>query len=203
MHTLGDAKEILYRTVLNLRSDTEPKDTPVIFDSATKEMSWGWIFYYNNEKYRSTGEISDMWVGQGPIFFNRTSGDVRVFGSSCKLDIELRDYESELAADGGHWCLWITGPQARPEAIFQIKNALAINSAEALKLLPILPCCLFSGKRRHLEWMASKLAKFELETRVELMHGSDPAAEPFLLPEGMISPSAAQAYHQKWDIRDH
>ncbi len=203
MFTLNDAKETLYRTVLDRRSDTAPQDTPAIFDSATNETAWGWVFYYNNAKYLESQDHRDMWVGQGPIFFNRSTGDIRVFGSGCDVDRELRDYESELAADNGYWCLWITDTQSLAEAIARLKNALAINTTDAVKLLPQLPCCLLSGKRRHLEWLASKFGEYSLGTRVELHLGYDPASKPFLLPEEMINPSAAQAYHHKWDVRGY
>jgi hypothetical protein len=107
-----------------------------------------------------------MWVGQGPIFFNRTTGDIRVFGSGCDFDMELRDYESELAASNGHWCLWLTDDHSRPRVIVRLKGSLAINTSSASKLVTHLPCCLFSGKRRHLEWMASKLTECSTLTSI-------------------------------------
>ncbi len=203
MFSLEDAKATLYRTVLDRRTDTAPKDTPAILDFATTETSWGWIFHYNNARYLETREIQDQWVGQGPIFFNRTSGDIRQFGSGCDFDMELRDYESELAAANGQWCLWITDAQTRPQAVARIKNALAINTAIAARWLTHLPCCLFSGKRRHLEWLATKLSEYSIGTNVDLQLGSDPSVQPFVLPEHMINPTAAQAFHQKWDVRGY
>jgi hypothetical protein len=42
-----------------------------------------------------------------------------------------------------------------------------------------------------------------LDSHVDLQLGDDPASQPFLLPEEMINPTAAQAYHQKWDVRGY
>ena len=200
MHTLDEAKQILYQTVLNLRPGTPLRETPKIFDSSTRETSWGWIFYYNNAQYFETRDFQDMWVGQGPIFFNCSTGEIKVFGSGCNLDNALREYEDELAAVNGFWCLWISDSHSRPEAVFRLKNALAINTADASKLIPIVPFCMFSGKRSHLQWLVTKFAEYSLETYVELHPGDDPALKPFLLPEQMLAPSAAQAYHGKWNV---
>jgi len=203
MFSIDDAKEILYKSVLRRRPDTPPEDTPVILDFATIEKPWGWVFFYNNDKFLETREFLHQWVGPGPIFFNRESGDIREFGSGSNLGDELEDYESELAAAGGQWCLWIDEGKPRAKAIIHLKNALAITTPDAAKMVPLLPCCLFSGIRRHLQWMADKLSEYSIDTRIDLQHGDDPAYQVFVLPEEMINPTAAQAFHHKWDVRGY
>ena len=201
MISLDDAIETLYRTVLDRREDTAPEDTPAI--TSTTEKPWGWVFYYNNAHFAATGDIAHMWVGPGPIFFNRTTGEIRQFGSGCEFDRELADYESELAASGGQWCLWLTDQQTRAQAVARIKNALAINTSVAAEWITDLPCCLFSGHQRHLTWMADKLAEYSIDANVDLQMGPDPAVRPFILPEQMLNPTAAQAFHEKWDVRGY
>jgi hypothetical protein len=199
-HTVDDAKSVIYDTVLHRRDGTAPEDTPVIFDEYTVETTWGWIFHYNNERFRQTREVGCQWVGHGPIFFNRQSGEIRQFGSGCNLDHELQDYENELAARDGSWCLWLSSKQERSAAIVRVKTAFAINTAAAKDMVPSLPHCLFSGVRRHLEWVATHLNSLGVSTEITIEQSAGVAQTAFELPEQMINPSLAQAYHQRWDV---
>jgi hypothetical protein len=199
-HSLDDAKDLIYDTILHRQNGTAPEDTPVIFNESTIAKPWGWIFFYNNERFHQTRDISCQWVGPGPIFFNRNTGDIRQFGSGCDLDHELHDYENELAAADGSWCLWLSGSQDRAATIFKLKTAFALNTIAAKKMVPSLPCCLFSGKRTHLDWVATHLHNLGVATDITLEQSTDIAQNAFVLPEQMINPSLAQAYHQRWDV---
>jgi hypothetical protein len=199
-YSLEEAKFVIYDTVLHRRVGTALEDTPVIFDEDTIEKPWGWIFFYNNERYRQTGDFPCQWVGQGPIFFNRDNGEVRVFGSGCKLDDELYDYEMELAAKNGSWCLWLTADQERKTTIVKLKSAFSLTTSDAMRMVPKLPHCLFSGVRRHLDWVARQLTEHNIATDVTLEESPDVAQSIFTLPEGMINPSLAQAYHKRWNV---
>ena len=110
-HSLNDAKTVIYATILHRVGGTAAEDTPVILDEYTIEKPWGWIFFYNNERYHQTGNFECQWVGQGPIFFNRESGEIRCFGSGVALNQEIDDYEMELVAKNAAWCLWLSADQ--------------------------------------------------------------------------------------------
>lgn len=198
--SVQDAKSIIYDTVLSRKSGTPAVDTPVIFDCATIEKTWGWVFYYNNEHYHQTRDIRRQWVGPGPIFFNRYTGDIREFGSGCDLDHELYDYEMELSAANGSWCLWLSVDQDRTATILKLKNGFAINTSQAKQMVPALPHCLFAGKRRHLDWVAGHLNDHGVKTDIKLEQSATLAQQAFVLPEHMINPSLAQAFHQSWDV---
>ena len=64
-HTLDDAKAVIYDTILHRQDEAAPEDTPVIFDEWTIDKPWGWIFFYNNERYRQTRDFKWQWVGSG------------------------------------------------------------------------------------------------------------------------------------------
>jgi hypothetical protein len=200
MYSFADAERMLYATVLRPDEHSPAEERPVIIPEYTQERPWGWVFFYNNERYRQTRDFRDQWIGPGPIFFNRETGEVRRFGSGCNLADELDDYEAELAARGGYWCLWITGDQHRPQVVVRLKSLLALTTQQAAAMVPALPVCLFSGARRHLDWMAKRCQDHGIACEVRLEHGSAPGGRTFDLPAWMINPSPAQAYHEKWDV---
>lgn len=199
-HTLADAKAVIYDTILHRRAGTAPEETPVIFDECTIEKPWGWVFFYNNERYFRTRDHRWIWVGPGPIFFHRESGEIREFGSGANLEEEIYDYEMELAAHDRSWCLWLTADQDRMKAIVNLKAALAIATQQAQAMVPALPHCLFAGIRRHLDWVAQRFADRGVTTEITLERAADVAQSVFTFPEQMINPSLAQAYHQRWDV---
>lgn len=199
-YSLQDAKTEIYDSVLHRQTGKAPEDTPVLLDEFTIEKPWGWIFFYNNERYRQTGELRWEWVGPGPIFFNCNTGEIRQFGSGCNLDDELYDYEMELAAKDRAWCLWLTAEQERKQLILKLKNAFAITTQDAVTMVPALPHCLFFGLRRHLDWVARHLSDQGVATRIELETAPHTAQFGFTLPDQMINLSLAQAYHKRWDV---
>ncbi|MCA9094621.1 MAG: hypothetical protein KDA68_14135, partial [Planctomycetaceae bacterium] len=62
------------------------------------------------------------------------------------------------------------------------------------------PHCLFAGKRRHLDWVAGHLNDHGVKTDIKLEQSATLAQHAFVLPEHMINPSLAQAFHQSWDV---
>jgi len=197
--TLDQAKAEIYK-VLQRKPGTAPEATPALFEEHTVEKPWGWIFHYNNERYVRSGDIHWMWVGHGPIFFNRDTGEIRQLGSGCDRARELSDYENELAARNGSWCLWLSDDQERAATIFKLKTAFSLNTTAARALVPKLPHALFAGMRRHLEWVAAELVSLGVATTITLEQATDVAQQHFVLPEHMINRSLAQAYHQRWDV---
>lgn len=199
-HTLDNAKAVIYDTILHRQRGTVPEDTPVILDEFTIEKPWGWIFFFNNERYQQTRDTYCAWIGPGPIFFNRNTGEIRQFGSGDSLKNSIYDYEMELAAKNHSWCLWLTADQERGQTILKFKTAFATTTKDALAMVPDLPHCLFSGVRRHLDWVADQLADLDIATDISLEDSPDMAQSVFTFPEWMVNPSLAQAYHQRWDI---
>jgi hypothetical protein len=200
MCSLADAERMLYATVLRCDANAPPERRPAILMEYTQERPWGWVFFYNNERYRQTRDIRDQWVGSGPIFFNRETGEIRQFGSGCNLADELYDYEMELAARGGQWCLWLAANQDRAQVVVRLKALLALTMQQAAALVRALPISFFSGTRRHLDWLAKHCQDRGIACEVRLEHRSASVQQSFVLPAWMVEPSPAQAYHERMDV---
>ena len=198
--TLNQAIEHLYSSVLRRDEALPPMERTIIFDDATIEKPWGWILFYNNEKYYRTRNASDAHVGAGPLFFNRHNGEVRKFGSGCNLDAEIYDYEMELEACGSYWCLSLSNGQSRQETILKIKQLLRVETATARNMIPSLPHPLFTGIRRHLDWMKRQFDNAELLSHISL-EPEHPNCKHFEIPrrfEHVSNISAYHAYHDDW-----
>ena len=194
MFSRDQAIQILYGSVLYRDENAPLEQRMIIFDDLTIEKPWGWIFFFNNEKYYRTRNYLDAVVGPGPVFFNRHTGEIRRFGSSCSLNDEIYDYEMEILASGKFWCLWLTGDQDRKDAILKIKKLLKLTTKRARDFVPCLPTPLFHGMRRHLDWITEECDAIELHTEIRL-EDNLPACMAFEFPEHMISPTAAEAFH--------
>ena len=68
----------------------------VIVDTATIEKPFGWVFFYNSERFLATGDVIYALAGNGPVFVNKHTESVDFFGSIPTLDVLLADYESKL-----------------------------------------------------------------------------------------------------------
>ena len=166
----------------------------------TITRDWGWVFIYNNGKYYRTRHPNDAWIGQGPLFFNRTTGEIREFGSGCNFKDEIYDYEMELKADGDTWCLWLSNENNRQEAILRLRSLLRVEISSAQKMVKCLPVELFHGIRRHLDWMQDQLSHQGIQSFI-LLQSDRPNCQEFKIPhrfEGMCNVRAHHAFHDRW-----
>jgi hypothetical protein len=72
------------------------EDKWVVLDEETIERPFGWIFFYNSEKFAKTGKAFSSLAGNGPVFVNRETEAVDFFGSSPPLAEILERYEAGL-----------------------------------------------------------------------------------------------------------
>ncbi len=79
-----DKKTALDRVSKILVEKTPPDQTWAIVENETRETASAWIFFYNSQRYLDTGNVIDKLAGNGPIFVNKTTGDVQFYGSSMK-----------------------------------------------------------------------------------------------------------------------
>jgi Immunity protein 35 len=68
----------------------------VLVDSQTMEYGWGWVFFYQSKKFLETGDDDFMLWGNAPFIVNKTTGEVRVTGTSRPIEQYVQDYEAEL-----------------------------------------------------------------------------------------------------------
>ena len=199
--TLEQAIEHLYANVLH-RDETAPLEKrTIIFDDGTIAKKWGWVFFYNNEKYYRTRDSRDAHVGAGPLFFNRQTGEVRQHGSGCNMDAEIYDYEMEMEAAGKTWCLWLSDEQDRMETILNLKSLLRIDTPSARQFVGDLPTTIFHGIRRHLDWMQTQFEKQDILSYITL-ESEIPDCREFAVPkryENIGNIFAHHAFHDRWE----
>ena len=53
-----------------------PGDRWVVLDDQTIEKSFGWIFYYNSEKFVATNNVVYRLAGNGPVFVNKDTESI-------------------------------------------------------------------------------------------------------------------------------
>lgn len=68
----------------------------VILDDMTIEKEWGWVFFYQSERYLNTKEFSDMLFGNAPYIVNRYSGELRITGTAHPIEYYIEEYEKLL-----------------------------------------------------------------------------------------------------------
>lgn len=67
-----------------------------ILEDSTSEYSWGWVFYYQAEKYLETGDFRDQLAGNAPYIVNKSTGEIRITGTAMEIDYYVREYEAEI-----------------------------------------------------------------------------------------------------------
>jgi len=71
-------------------------DKWIVLDEKTIEKDFGWIFFYNSERFTITRNPIHRLAGNGPVFVNKITGTVEFFGSTPSLDVILEAYQKEL-----------------------------------------------------------------------------------------------------------
>ena len=76
-------------------------DPWVVVDECTIETSFGWLFSYTSKKYLDTGNELDCLYGNGPVLFNRYTGEIEFYGTGGWQGDEkcIEDYERKLHAE--------------------------------------------------------------------------------------------------------
>ncbi|MGO4721195.1 YrhB domain-containing protein [Stenotrophomonas indicatrix] len=66
-------------------------DEPVVI-THEHEVVEGWLFCFQSLRYLQSGEISDALAGNGPIFFDRHTGDQHPLCTACAPEEALRQH---------------------------------------------------------------------------------------------------------------
>jgi len=62
----------------------------------TKEHDWGWVIYYNTERFLETNDSQFALMGNGPFLVHRENGKIESVSSS---EIEAGHIDSWMQAD--------------------------------------------------------------------------------------------------------
>ena len=88
-----DKNAALDRASKALAERTPPGQSWAIVDDHTRETASAWIFFYNSQRYLETGSVIHKLAGNGPIFVNKTTGEVQFYGSTPPLEVIIENYE--------------------------------------------------------------------------------------------------------------
>jgi hypothetical protein len=67
-----------------------------IIDEHTIERDWGWVFFYNSERYIKTKDRKYALFGNAPYIVNRYTGELLTTGTSQPIEHYMAAYESEI-----------------------------------------------------------------------------------------------------------
>lgn len=69
----------------------------VLIDEATIYEDFGWLFFYQSEKYMETRDISDMLIGHGPLIISKFDGGIHQTGSAHSVEYYIEEYRKKLS----------------------------------------------------------------------------------------------------------
>ena len=98
MITAIEAQYIANRYLANL--ETELGVTLKLIDSETIEKPFGWVFFYNSQKYLETGELREMLAGNAPFIVDKSNGEIQETGTAKPIDEYISDIGSKDRKNG-------------------------------------------------------------------------------------------------------
>jgi hypothetical protein len=78
------------------RYPSDPTDLAVM-DEFTIEKDWGWVFFYNTQRFLQTREKRYELFGNAPYIVNRHTSEIRVTGTAQPIEHYIEEYERELS----------------------------------------------------------------------------------------------------------
>ena len=76
-----------------IASDAPPNEPEVaIIDGQTIEKPYGWVFFYQSERYLETGHPDDFLYGNAPILVERYTGRATVLGTAYPVSFYVASH---------------------------------------------------------------------------------------------------------------
>ncbi len=67
-----------------------------LIESETIEEPFGWVFFYNTQKYLETGELTFMLAGNSPFIVDKKKGEVHSTGIEYPIEHYIKEFRREL-----------------------------------------------------------------------------------------------------------
>ena len=64
----------------------------MVLDDLTREYEFGWVFFYNTEKFIKTGNNEYALAGNAPLIIDRKSEKIIVTGTAHEIDFYINNY---------------------------------------------------------------------------------------------------------------
>jgi len=65
----------------------------VLIEDATIEEDFGWVFFYQSQRYLESGDVSDMLAGNAPIIVSRVDGSLHETGTAHSLEFYVENFK--------------------------------------------------------------------------------------------------------------
>ncbi|HHM13108.1 MAG TPA: hypothetical protein ENJ16_06110 [Planctomycetaceae bacterium] len=72
-----------------------PGDRLVVLDYLTIEKPYGWVFFFNSERYLDTQNVIYALGGNGPVVFETATSTITRLGSALPPEEEIRTFEQQ------------------------------------------------------------------------------------------------------------
>lgn len=63
---------------------------------ATITKPYGWVFFYRPKSYFQSKDFKDVFIGAGPVIFDKLEGEISVFGSGQSIEKLIKQYERSI-----------------------------------------------------------------------------------------------------------
>jgi hypothetical protein len=93
MITKEQAEEIVKEELNKMQSPSMPF---AVYEPATIETAFGWVFFYDSAKFFETGDDIYHLAGNGPIIVNKITGVVTKGRSNQAVNEFINEYERSL-----------------------------------------------------------------------------------------------------------
>lgn len=91
--TFDEARALVVDAIAELALPDEPCG---LDEGATIERPWGWVFFYNSQRYLDTQDEEHQLFGNAPYLVNRTTGEILETGTAEDIDFYIAEYEASL-----------------------------------------------------------------------------------------------------------
>jgi hypothetical protein len=69
-----------------------------ILDDRTRDLDFGWVFFYTSKLFRETGDFQYALAGNAPLIVDRRDGTLHVTGTVLPLEHYIERYQRERQA---------------------------------------------------------------------------------------------------------
>jgi len=89
MLSLNKAKKMAEEYLKEIEKD----EKLALIENNTIERDFGWIFFYNSKRYIETDDSLYMLAGNGPIFVDKRTKELTLFGTAEPIEVYMEEYE--------------------------------------------------------------------------------------------------------------
>jgi len=92
---IGEAQNLVKSEFINI-DNSEDEIVCILLNKETIEKPWGWVFFYQNQKFIETNNIKYALAGNAPYLVNRHTGQLTTTGTANSIEYYIKEYEQTL-----------------------------------------------------------------------------------------------------------